>query len=186
MTTVPTPIAAMLAVAAGLAPGLTAMPARAALADPFAGLAPMSASELGAHRGGMMVNGIPMDFAVTIRTTVEGAVAQGLQTVLAVNDHGGLASATTTPIGDTTGATLTPTAHGGLSLALPKTTIIHDVSNGQIRSLLANTRSDVSVNQRTEVNVDLPGFSALTQTWYGTNRAAQMGIDAAFGGLGHR
>jgi hypothetical protein len=127
-----------------------------------------------------------MDFAVTIRTTVQGAVAQGLQTVLAVNDRGGLAGATTTPIGNTSGGTLTPTTNGGLSLALPSTTIIHDIGAGQIRTLLANRQSDVSLNQRTEVNVDLPGFNALTQTWYGTNRAAQMGIDAAFSGLGHR
>lgn len=171
MTTLPTILATAMSLAA---------------TDPFAGLAPLEHAELADHRGGMMINGIPMDFAVTIRTTVQGAVAQGLQTVLAVNDRGGLASATTTPIGDTSGGTLTPTTNGGLSLALPSTTIIHDIGAGQIRTLLANRQSDVSLNQRTEVNVDLPGFNALTQTWYGTNRAAQMGIDAAFSGLGHR
>lgn len=172
MTSVPTLFAATLALAAP---------------DPFAGLAPLDRAELADHRGGMMINGIPMDFAVVIRTTVEGAVAQGLQTLLTVNDRGGLASATTTAIGDTSTATLTPTANGGMSLNLPSgTTILHQIQADQIQTLIANTKSDVSLNHRTEVNVDLPGFSALSQTWYGTNRAAQMGIDAAFGGLGHR
>ena len=172
MTTVPTLLAAALTVAA---------PA------PFAGLAPMEPTELAGHRGGMMINGIPMDFAVVIRTTVEGAVAQGLQTLLAVNDKGGLASATTTPIGDTGAATVSPTAGGGLNLNLAGgTTILHDIQAGQVQALIANTRSDVSLNHKTEINVDLPGFAALSQTWYGTSRAAQMGIDAAFTGLGHR
>lgn len=172
MTSVPTLLAAALSVAAP---------------DPFAGLAPLDHTELADHRGGMMINGIPMDFAVIIRTTVEGAVAQGLQTMLTVNDRGGLGSATTTAIGDNSSATLTSTANGGMSLNLPTgTTILHQVQADQIQALIANTKSDVSLNHRTEVNVDLPGFSALSQTWYGSNRAAQLGIDAAFSGLGHR
>lgn len=172
MTTVPTLLAAALTVAAP---------------DPFAELTPMEPAELAGHRGGMMINGIPMDFAVVIRTTVEGAIAQGLQTLLKVNDRGGLASSVTTPIGDTSDATVTPTAGGGLNLNLTGgTTIIHDVQAGHIQALIANTKNDVSLNHKTEINVDLPGFHALSQTWYGTSRAAQMGIDAAFIGLGHR
>lgn len=158
-----------------------------ATGDPFAGLAPLEQTELADHRGGMVINGIPMDFAVVVRTTVEGAVSRGLQTLLTVNDRGGLASATTTPIGDTTGATLAPTATGGTSLSLPTgTTILHQVQADQIQTLIANTKSDVSLNHRTDINVDLPGFQSLSQTWYGNNRAAQMGIDAAFSGLGWR
>lgn len=173
MTTLPTIVATAMTLAAG---------------DPFAGLAPLDHADLADHRGGMMINGIPMDFAVVVRTTVEGAVAQGLQTLLAVNDRGGLASATTTAIGDTGGgATLTPTANGGMTMSLPSgTTILHQVQADQVQALIANTKSDVSLNHRTEINVDLPGFAALTQTWYGSNRAAQMGIDAALSGLGRR
>lgn len=171
MTTLPTVLAGALALAAP---------------DPFAGLAPLDHAELADHRGGMMINGIPMDFAVIVRTTVEGAVAQGLQTLLTVNDRGGLASATTSAIGDTGAATATPTANGGMKLNLGTTTILHDVQQGQVQALIANSKSDVSLNHRTEVNVDLPGFAALSQTWYGTSRAAQMGIDAAFSGLGRR
>lgn len=180
MTTVPS----LLVAAATLA---LAAPAGAAMldSDPFTGIAAMSPAELGSHRGGMMINGIPMDFAVVVKTTVDGALSQGLQTVLAVTPQGGLASATTTPIGTTTGATLAPTADGGMSFSLPSgTTILHQVEQGQIQTLIANSRSDVSLNNRTEVNVDLPGFHALTQTWYGSSRAAQMGIDAARMGVG--
>ncbi|MCR6632475.1 MAG: hypothetical protein NVV74_21875 [Magnetospirillum sp.] len=182
MTTVPTPFAAALTLAAGL----FALPAAAAALDPFAGLEPMDAAELGSHRGGMMVNGIPMDFAVVIRTTVEGAVAQGLQTLLTVNDRGGLGSAITTPIGDTSNATVTTTPSGGVNLNLPTTTIMHEVIAGQIQTLIANSKSNVSLNHTTEVNIGLPGFDAVSRTWYGNSRAAQMGIDAAFTGLGHR
>lgn len=168
-------------------PTILAAAASLAAADPFAGLTPLEPVELADRRGGMMINGIPMDFAVVVRTTVEGAVAQGLQTMLAVNDRGGLAGATTTAIGDTSGATLTPTSNGGLTLAVPDgTTIIHQIQSDQVQALIANTKSGVSLNHRTEINVDLPGFNALTQTWYGNNRATQMGIDAAFSGLGRR
>lgn len=166
-------------------PTILAAAASLAAADPFAGLAPLDHAELADRRGGMMINGIPMDFAVVVRTTVEGAVSQGLQTLLTVNDRGGLASATTTAIGDSNGATLTPTANGGMALSMPSgTTILHQVQADQIQALIANTKSDVSLNHRTEVNIDLHGFNTLTQTWYGTNRAAQMGIDAAFGSIG--
>lgn len=172
MTTLPSVLATALTLAAN---------------DPFAGLAPLDHAELADRRGGMMINGIPMDFAVVVRTTVEGAVARGLQTLLTVNDRGGLASATTTPIGDTSGDALTPLAGGGMSLSLPTgTRIIHDVEAGQIQSLIANTKGDVTLSHRTDVNVDLPGIYQLSQTWYGNSRAAQMGIDAAITGLGRR
>ncbi|MBC7952149.1 MAG: hypothetical protein H7Z12_10095 [Rhodospirillaceae bacterium] len=162
-------------------------PAQAAQDDPFAALEPLGHAELGDARGGMMINGIPINFAVMIRTTVEGAVAQGLETMLTVNDQGGLASSVTTAIGTATGATVTPNANGGMILSLPTgTKIIHEVLANQITTLIANTKNDVSLNQRTEVNVDLPGFHSLSQTWYGNNRAAQMGVAAAMSGLGNR
>lgn len=168
-------------------PSVLATAMTLATADPFAGLAPLDQAELADHRGGMMINGIPMDFAVVVRTTVEGAVARGLQTLLTVNERGGLASATTTPIGDTSGATLTATEAGGMALRLPTgTRIIHDVQSGHIKSLIANTQSDVTLNHRTDINVDLPGIYQLSQTWYGNSRSAQMGIDAALSGLGRR
>lgn len=164
-------------------------PAHAAMGqdDPFAALEPLGHAELGESRGGMMINGIPINFAVMIRTTVEGAVAQGLETMLTVNDHGGLASSVTKAIGDATGAIVTNNANGGMTLSLPTgTKIIHEVLASQVTTLIANTKNDVALNQRTEVNVDLPGFHSLTQTWYGNNRAAQMGMDAAMSGLGRR
>lgn len=151
----------------------------------FPDLAPLDHAELGESRGGMMINGIPMNFSVLISTTVEGAVSQGLQTLLTVDDHGALGSAVTTPIGGNTG--VTTNADGGLSLSLPSgTTIVHQVLAGQVQALIANVDNGVNLNQRAEVNVDLPGFSALTQTWYSNSRTAQMGVSAALNGLGHR
>lgn len=155
--------------------------------DPFAGIEPLDLAELGESRGGMMINGIPINFAVVISTTVEGAVSQGLQTLLTVNDQGGLGSAVTTAIGTESGTTVTANTDGSITMNLPTgTTIIHQVLADQITAMIANTTSNVELKQQTQVNVDLPGFQALTQTWYGNNRAAQMGVDAAMSGLGHR
>ena len=72
-----------------------------------------------------------------------------------------------------------------MSLNLPSgTNIVHDVGVNQVQTLIANTRNNVNLNHRTDVNIDMPGFTAMTQTWYGNNRAAQLGIDAARGSLG--
>ncbi|MBX9635493.1 MAG: hypothetical protein K2X44_10985 [Magnetospirillum sp.] len=193
MTCVPVSFArsgltAVAAMAAALAFCPAAQASMAAI-DPFADLQPLDHAELGNSRGGMMINGIPVNFAVMVRTTVEGAVSQGLQTMLTVNDQGGLGSAVTTAIGANAagGATVTANGDGGMTMSLPTgTRIIHQTLADQITTLIANTKNDVALNQRTEVNVDLPGFHALTQTWYGNNRAAQMGIDAALSGLGRR
>lgn len=167
-------------------------PARADLAhadlahaDLFGSLEPLNHSELGEARGGMMINGIPINFAVVIRTTVEGAVTQGLQTLLTVNDQGGVGSATTTPIGTPApGTTVTPTA-GGMEMNLGSgTTLLQEIAAGQVKSFIANTMNGAKLNQHTDVNVELPGFQSMAQTWYGNSRAAQMGIDAALSGLG--
>lgn len=150
---------------------------------PFEDQEPLGAAEMAEMRGGMVINGITMDFAIVIRSTVEGAVSQGLQTVLTVNGQGGLASAVTTPIG--TG--LTTNDGGGMTLTLPAgTTIVHEVLDGHMQSLIANTSSGVTLNQSTEINVDLPGFTAQTQIWYSGSRAAQAGMEAALRGLGSR
>lgn len=175
-------VASALAAAAWLpAPALAAMPE----SDPFASLAAVDSATLGQSRGGMMIGGIPVDFAVVIRTTVEGAVAQGLQTVLAVNDQGGVASATTTPVGDGGTAAVASNGSGGVTMSLPGgTTILHQVIHDQVQTLIANTRSDVTLNHHTEVNVDMPGFTQMTQTYQAHNLAGLMGRDASLSGLG--
>lgn len=154
--------------------------------DPFAQFDALDRAELGGARGGMMIGGIPVDFAVVIRTTVEGAVAQGLQTTLAVNDQGGVASATTTPIGDSSGgATVASNGSGGVTMSLAGgTTILHQVIQDQVQTLIANTRSDVTLNHHTEVNVDMPGFTQMSQSYQAHSLAGLLGRDAALNGLG--
>ncbi|MEW5728002.1 MAG: hypothetical protein AB1918_09270, partial [Pseudomonadota bacterium] len=58
--------AALVAALAMPAAAFAAMPAD----DPFAGLETVARAELGDMRGGMMINGIPVNFAVIIQTTV--------------------------------------------------------------------------------------------------------------------
>lgn len=184
-----TGLTAVAALAAALA---ICGPAHAAnapddLTDPFIGIEPLDHAALGESRGGMMIGGLAIDFSVVLRTTVDGAITQGLQTLLTVNDKGGLGSSVTTPIGALNGATMTPNGNGGLTLVLPSgTQFIHQVLADQFTSMIANNKDGVALNQTIDVNVDLPGFHAATQSWYGNNRAAQMGVDAAVNGLGHR
>ncbi|CAA7623920.1 hypothetical protein [Magnetospirillum sp. UT-4] len=165
-----------------------ALPASAAIAsDPFSGLDALGGDELGRARGGMMINGIPVNFAVVIRTTIEGAMAQGmpagLQTTLSVDDYGALAGATTIPIG--TAAVPADPKAGAVAMTLPSgTSILHQVVDGQIQALIANMDDGVSLYHRTEVNVELPGFSQISQTWQVSSAAARMGRDAAQLGLG--
>ncbi len=158
--------------------------------DPFATFDALDRAELGGARGGMMIGGIPVDFAVVIRTTVEGAIAQGLQTTLTVNDQGGMGTATTTPIGDAGGTTMANNSSanngsGGVTMSVPGgTTILHQVIQDQVQTLIANTRSGVNLNHHTEVNVDMPGFNQMTQSYYAHSHVAQLGRDAALNGLG--
>jgi|GEM_PF-2802768 hypothetical protein len=174
------------ALAAALALSAPAV-ASFAPADLFDDQARLSQDELGTARGGMMVNGIAMDFAIVIRSTVENAVSQGLQTVLTINDAGGLGSAVTTAIGADAGTALSTSPDGGMTMTLPAgTTIVHEVLSNQVQSLIANTSNGVSLNHSTQVNVDLPGFTAQSQSWYSSSRALQASMEAALSGLGQR
>ncbi len=140
--------------------------------DPFLDLVTMDQGELAEHRAGMIVGGIPMDFAIVVRTTAEQAVAQGLenaglQTVLTINHHGGIGSVVTTPLGNLGDGT----------------SFLHDVSGGQIATVIANTVSGVSINQNTEINAAFPGLQGRVQAWQGTARAGMLGGEAAQRGL---
>lgn len=152
--------------------------------DPFAGLDAVARTELGDMRGGMMINGIPVNFAVVIRTTVEGALAaNGLQTTLTVDDAGNLAGASSQAFGSQ--ATVTDGGNGvTMTLAGGGTSILHQVLDGQIQALVSNSANDVSISHQTQVNVTMPGFNQLTQTYFAHTRTSSMGREAAFVGLG--
>lgn len=157
------------------------------IAEPFEDAAPLSLDEMEAARGGMMINGIAMDFAIVIRSTVDGALSQGLQTVLTVNDQGGLGSALTTAIGAGSDTPLTTNPDGGMTMNLPTgTKIVHEVLAGQVQALIANTNNGVNLNQSTQVNVDLPGFTTQSQSWYSSSLSLHASTQAALSGLGGR
>lgn len=171
-------LSALAAVTAAL---LSSEAAQAEENDPFAPLPMVEAAELGDARGGMMINGIPVNFSIVIRSTVEGARAQGLQTTLTVNDQGGLGGAETVPFG---GGTAQAT-NGGMSMTLPGgTTIIHQVVDDQLRTLLTNTGDNRVLSQVTDINVDMPGFINMTQTWTAHAQAGGLGRDAVLRSLG--
>jgi hypothetical protein len=162
--------------------------ARVAVDTSFDGTDVLLQSELRVLRGGMMIGGIPIDFAVIVSTTVTpvgGGTPTGLQTTLAVNNSGQLASAVTTPIGDGSG-TVQQTAGNGLAMAIKgnETAIMQRVINGQIESLVQNRASDRIINHHTDYNVTIPGMLGLAQTWTSRLTAARVNIDAGMMGLG--
>jgi hypothetical protein len=171
--------------AAALAAALpNAAQARMADDDPFAGFETLDIAEMGGMRGGMMIGGIPVDFAVVIKTTVEGALAaNGLQTTIAVNDQGGVGAVTTTTIGSQGVATNT---EGGMSLSLDggATAILHQVVDGQVRAMLANTVDARSITHQTQINVTMPGFESMAQSHFAYSHTASRTSDALMVALG--
>jgi len=166
---------------------LAATPTHAAIveSDPLEGLEPIALAELGEARGGMVINGIPINFALKMRTMVEDATPFGLETVFTITDQGGLGTGATTMIGGANGTTMTPTERG-FSLALPSgTTIVHEAMNGQIRTYLGNVLDGVTLNQHVDLDVELPGMNAATQSWASTTLASRASLDAMLSGL-HR
>jgi hypothetical protein len=179
----------LVALAAGLALPLAPAQADTPSQQPFAAYDPLPENELGDLRGGMMIGGIAVDFAVVVRTTVAGATGPlGIQTTLAVNDAGGLAGAITTALGDAAanGATLSGTGGGGLAMVLKGggTTLMQQVINDQMQSLIANRSNNMAISHSTDLNVTMPGFQGLTQTWFSHAHAAHLGFDSATAGLG--
>ncbi|HSV30099.1 MAG TPA: hypothetical protein VLL76_11090 [Candidatus Omnitrophota bacterium] len=153
--------------------------------DPFADFETVGRAELGDLRGGMMINGIPVDFAVVIRTTVEGALAaNGLQTTVAVNDQGGIGAISTAAIG-ADGAVagggpsgVTMTLNGG------GTSILHQVIDGQVQAMIANTVDRATISHQTQVNVTMPGFNEMTRTYFAHSHANALSRDSVMVGLG--
>jgi hypothetical protein len=185
MTPLPDRLARPGIAALALWAALAATPAPAAIADPdpLEGLEPIALAELGEARGGMVINGIPINFALKMRTMVEDATPFGLETVFTITDQGSLGSGTTSVLGGANGTTMTPTS-SGFALALPSgTTIVHEAMNGQIRTYLGNVLDGVTLNQHVDLDVELPGMSAATQSWASSNLASRASLDAMLSGL---
>lgn len=173
-----------------LAAWLAAMAPAAALAamadyDPFAAMEPLGRSALGELRGGMMIGGIPVDFAVVIRTTVEGAMApMALQTVLKVDDAGGIGSTTTSATGGGTAMTGAETDGFSMSYGNGATSILHQVIKDQVQAMITNAQDNVSISHATSVDVTMPGFTQLSQNHASQAQVSRLGYEAAVVGLG--
>ncbi len=184
MTSDGTTLRAVPALAVASALLFLARPAAARVAeDPFGGMRPMDHADLGTLRGGMMIGGIPVDFAITVTTTVQGATQTpvGLQTTLAINNVGGIGSATTTTLGLPQAM-----AGNGISLALGgSTNLIQQVTRNQIQTLISNAANNMSVSHSTDITVTLPKFLSANQLYTSRMGVANLGFQAAMAGLGH-
>lgn len=175
---------ACVTVAAALAALPNSAYARVGDNDPFAAFEALDNAQMGGLRGGMVIGGIPVDFAVVIRSTVEGALAaNGLQTTIAVNDQGGVGSVNTTTIGTQGVASNTD---GGMSLSLDggATAILHQVIDGQIQAMLANSADARNISHQTQINVTMPGFESMAQTHFAYSHTASRTSDALMVALG--
>lgn len=159
------------AVLAGLAV-LVGTPRAIAAEDPFAGFAAVGAGELADQRGGMMIGGIAIDFAVVVRTAISDAA------------HRQLALETT----------LLPTASAPVPAPMPAaqttvaalgvaTRVVQQVSADQLQTLISNAANGVSVSQSTTIDATLPTLRHAGQQFTSHWRAAGLGADAALAGL---
>ncbi len=174
------------ATAAGFILLLAAHPASAALAgeDPFAAFEPVSHEVMKQARGGMMIGGMTIDFAVVVGTTAQTATGQlaGLTTTLAINNAGGVGSAVTTASGGP--ATLTTTG-ARMSLDNDATSIMQQVINNQVQTLISNMANGITLSHTTTIDVTLPNFVHTNSVYSSQISAAQIGMEAALHGIGH-
>lgn len=172
-----------LLTAALCAPGA----ARANVDDPFAGLEPVGRAELGELRGGMNIGGIEVNFAVVVRTMVEGSASpMGLETTLSVDDFGRLGGAATRLVGGIASDYFVGHGEGGMQLSLDggATTILHHILRNQLEAVVSNRMDNRNILNSTDVNVTMPGFSALSQAYFAQALTARMGRDSAMGSIG--
>jgi hypothetical protein len=153
-------------------------------ADAFAGLEPVCRAELGDLRGGMMIGGIPVNFAVVVRTTVENSLqsAMGLQTTLTIGANGGIATSNTSSIG----LPSVTTSGDGLLLSLGNgaTNILQRISQDQVQTLVGNAAKDLTITHSTAIDVTVPGLLNTSHAFSSHQQVARMGVDSALAGLG--
>ena len=140
----------------------------------------LSDEELADLRGGFVLGGLQMDFAVTVETMVRNATeASGLATFLKIADDGGIAQSQTTAIGQ---GTELPTIIENATLFSTmgqETKILHRVMGNQIESLTQNRASDLSISQSTNIDVTMPGFLRMMDDWRGNSLIDRLSADSA-------
>lgn len=160
-----------------MAAALSSHPVFASEVDPFAMLPVLDEATLAESRGGMTIHGIPVNVTIVVRSTLDGN--QGLQTSLAIDDRGGIGRAETVALG---GAA--KQSEGGMTMNLGGGSVTHQVVDGQLRTVMSNTGDSRFLSQVTDINVDMPGFSTMTQTWQAHARAGGLGREAVLSALG--
>ncbi|HIJ64077.1 MAG TPA: hypothetical protein HPQ04_15400 [Rhodospirillaceae bacterium] len=156
------------AVFAGLAL-LVGMPRAIAAEDPFAGFPAVGAGELADQRGGMMIGGIAIDFAVVVRTAISDAANRHL--------------ALETTLLPSAGPVPAPAAQTTVAALGEATRVVQQVSPSQVQTLISNAADGVSVAQSTTINATLPTLRQVGQQFASHWRAAGLGADAALAGL---
>lgn len=161
----------LAAMAACLALAMSPRPARA--------MEGLTAAEMGQQRGGFLVAGnVVFDFGAVVRTFENGALTlqttltwtpQGPQVVRFVG-AGVMAAGPDAPAG----AFITP---GGA-------TLVQNVTQGQILSLVLTPASNLDLRQETSVTVTLPGFGPVQADMLRQLSGLRLTRDLASGSVG--
>lgn len=143
---------------------------------------PLSDAELDTLRGGIQTPlGLDIGFGATVRTFVNGQLA--LETRLTWTDAGPVTSETRADLSSITGG---PVFVGRLGEAVASTpggatTILHDLADGRIASVIINTADNRTIRQETSITLTLPQLADLQSRIAGAqlSNAIQSAVSAA-------
>lgn len=149
----------------------------------------VSDEELDGMRGGFLVaDGVVFDFGATIRTYEDGVLSLQTQVTWALDGihieqmlGAGVAPVTSADLNALAGLGEVFRTAGGA-------TVLHDVNQGQLLSVLLNTTSDHSFRQDTALTLVLPGFDATQASMVRQLTGVHISDDmatASIGALGH-
>lgn len=149
----------------------------------------VSDEELDGMRGGFLVaDGVVFDFGATIRTYEDGVLSLQTNVTWALDGIHieQLVGAGVTPV---TSADLSAlTGLGDVFRTAGGATVLHDVDQGRLLSVLLNTTSDHSFRQDTALTLVLPGFDATQADMVRQLAGVRISNDmntASIGALGH-
>lgn len=164
-------------------------PPAAAAVDPLDRFTPLAAEELSRLRAGLWVGTLKLDFAVRLETTLQRAEETfALRTTLRLNDQGDGFHSVHTEVASAPGggAALTSTAvPNGIEVQLgPDTTrIVHAITEKGVEAVIANTMDGVSIDNDLNLDITLPQFSGVTQTFLSRSRVSHIARDVGLYGL---
>jgi hypothetical protein len=124
---------------------------------------PLDDEVLAAQRGGLLTPlGLDIGFGASVRTYVDGSLA--LETRLIWTAEGVLSERMfESEAAKALTADLAKVDPGSPVSVAPGTTVIHDLSQGRIASIVLNTANDRNIRQDTDVTLHLPQLPDLQQ-----------------------